>query len=102
MEKDELNIEETTLAVDLSEATDAVKNPIETGSRIKDKFDDYTQFELLDGDLDINLQKGTVEYDAGFGTFAVEGGGLLSAEPNIQFTFTKEFKKGGLLDKKRG
>ena len=26
MEKDELNIEETTLAVDLSEATDAVKN----------------------------------------------------------------------------
>jgi hypothetical protein len=27
---------------------------------------------------------------------------LLSAEPNIQFTFTKEFKKGGLLDKKRG
>ena len=83
-------------------ATDAVKNPIETGSRIKEKFDDYTQFELLDGDLDINLQKGTVEYDSGFGTFAVEGGGLLSAEPNIQFTFTKEFKKGGLLDKKRG
>ena len=26
MEKDKLNIEETTLAVDLSEATDAVKN----------------------------------------------------------------------------
>ena len=74
-------------------ATDAVKNPIETGSRIKDKFDSMTQFELLDGDLDINLQKGTVEYDSGFGTFAVEGGGLLSAEPNIQFTFTKEFKK---------
>ena len=44
----------------------------------------------------------SLNYDAGFGKFAVEGGGLLSAEPNIQFTFTKEFKKGGLLDKKRG
>ena len=100
------NNETFTINTIVDTAKDAVTNPVETGSRIKEKYDDLTQFELLDGDLNIDIkpfsQKIAGELETDFGTFSVEGAGLLSANPSIGFQFSKSFKEGGLLDKKRG
>ena len=100
------NNETFTIDTIVDTAKDAVTNPVETGSKIKEKYDDLTQFELLDGDLNIDIkpfsQKIAGELETDFGTFSVEGAGLLSANPSIGFQFSKSFKEGGLLDKKRG